>query len=208
MKGVWERAVEVMTCEELYNFMPSQSPTDTIVALGMLMEKYREGQKELNSIFVDLEKAYDRLLREELWFCTRECGVAEEYVRLLQDMYESSMTVVRCSVRVTDDNKVEELNKALALSSFWFALVMDRLTDGVRQESPWTVMFADDILICLERREQVEENLERWRYVLERIQMKVSRRKTEHMRMNEKKASGRVRLQGQLLRATRMVVKR
>ena len=38
---------------------------------------------------------------------------------------------------------------------------MDRLTDEVRQEPPWTVMFAYDIVICSESREQVEEHLDR-----------------------------------------------
>ncbi|KAK3545622.1 hypothetical protein QTP70_008560 [Hemibagrus guttatus] len=38
--------------------------------------------------------------------------------------------------------------------------VMDQLSEEVRQESPWTMMFADDIVICSESREQVEENLE------------------------------------------------
>ena len=60
-----------------------------------------------------------------------------------------------------------------------FTMVMDRLTDEVRQESPWTMTFADDIVICSESREQVEEKLERRWYVLERRGMKVSRSKTE-----------------------------
>ncbi|KAK3523086.1 hypothetical protein QTP86_013134 [Hemibagrus guttatus] len=99
----------------------------------------------------DLEKAYDRVPREELWYCMRKSGVAEKYVRVVQDMYERSRTVVRCAV------------------------VMDQLSEEVRQESPWTMMFADDIVICSESREQVEENLERWRFALERRGMKVSR---------------------------------
>ena len=40
----------------------------------------------------------------------------------------------------------------------------DRLTDEVRQESPWTMMFTDDNVVCSESWEQVEEHLERWRY--------------------------------------------
>ena len=37
-----------------------------------------------------------------------------------------------------------------------------RLTDEARQESVWTMMFADYIVICSESRKQVEEILERW----------------------------------------------
>ncbi|KAK3541960.1 hypothetical protein QTP86_008149 [Hemibagrus guttatus] len=92
---------------------------------------------------------------------------------VVQDMYERSRTVVRCAV------------------------VMDQLSEEVRQESPWTMMFVDDIVICSESREQVEENLERWRFELERRGMKVSCSKTEYMCVNEREGSGTVRLQGE-----------
>ncbi|KAK3544414.1 hypothetical protein QTP86_011154 [Hemibagrus guttatus] len=139
------------------------------------MEKYRDGQRELHCVFVDLEKAYDRVPREELWYCMRKSGVAEKYVRVVQDMYERSRTVVRCAVGQTEEFKVEVgLHQGSALSPFLFAIVMDQLSEEVRQESPWTMMFADDIVICSESREQVEESLERWRFALERRGMKVS----------------------------------
>ncbi|KAK3516233.1 hypothetical protein QTP70_006378 [Hemibagrus guttatus] len=89
------------------------------------------------------------------------------------------------------------LHQGLALTPFLFAIVMDQLSEEVRQESPWTMMFADDIVICSESREQVEENLERWRFALERRGMKVSRSKTEYMCVNEREGSGTVRLQGE-----------
>ncbi|KAK3546853.1 hypothetical protein QTP86_003744 [Hemibagrus guttatus] len=82
----------------------------------------------------------------------------------------------RCAVGQTDEFKVEVgLHQGSALSPFLFSMVMDQLSEEVRQESPWTMMFADDIVICSESREQVEENLERWRFALERRGMKVSR---------------------------------
>ncbi|KAK3549929.1 hypothetical protein QTP86_016780, partial [Hemibagrus guttatus] len=149
-------------------------------------------------IFLDLEKAYDRVPREELWYCMRKSGVAEKYVRVVQDMYERSRTVVRCAVGQTEEFKVEVgLHQGSALSPFLFAIVMDQLSEEVRQESPWTMMFADDIVICSESREQVEENLERWRFALERRGMKGSRSKTEYMCVNEREGSGTVRLQGE-----------
>ncbi|KAK3538624.1 hypothetical protein QTP86_008836 [Hemibagrus guttatus] len=200
---VWERVVEarlrkvVEICEQQYGFMPRKSTTDAIFALRILMEKYRDGQKELHCVFVDLEKAYDRVPREELWYCMRKSGVVEKYVRVVQDMYERSRTVVRCAVGQTEEFNVEVgLHQGSALSPFLFAIVMDQLSEEVRQESPWTMMFADD-MICSESREQVEENLERWRFALERRGMKVSRSKTEYMCVNEREGSGTVRLQGE-----------
>ncbi|KAK3552394.1 hypothetical protein QTP86_011626 [Hemibagrus guttatus] len=146
----------------------------------------------------NLEKAYDRVPREELWYCMRKSGVAEKYVRVVQDMYERSRTVVRCAVGQTEEFNVEVgLHQGSALSPFLFAIVMDQLSEEVRQESPWTMMFADDIVICSGSREQVEENLERWRFALERRGMKVSRSKTEYMCVNEREGSGTVRLQGE-----------
>ena len=55
-------------------------------ALRMLMEKYREGQRKLHCAFVDLEKAYNRIPREELWYCMRKselkvCATCTGYVR-------------------------------------------------------------------------------------------------------------------------------
>ncbi|KAK3539305.1 hypothetical protein QTP86_034177 [Hemibagrus guttatus] len=169
-----------------------------VEGVNSVEQKYRDGQRELHCVFVDLEKAYDRVPREELWYCMRKSGVAEKYVRVVQDMYERSRTVVRCAVGQTEEFNVEVgLHQGSALSPFLFAIVMDQLSEEVRQESPWTMMFADDIVICSESREQVEENLERWRFVLERRGMKVSRSKTEYMCVNEREGSGTVRLQGE-----------
>ncbi|KAK3542438.1 hypothetical protein QTP86_025900, partial [Hemibagrus guttatus] len=166
--------------------------------LANLFNRVLESERMPEEWRRNLEKAYDRVPREELWYCMRKSGVAEKYVRVVQDMYERSRTVVRCAVGQTEEFNVEVgLHQGSALSPFLFAMVMDQLSEEVRQESPWTMMFADDIVICSESREQVEENLERWRFALERRGMKVSRSKTEYMCVNEREGSGTVRLQGE-----------
>ena len=114
------------------------------------MEKYREGQKELHCVFVDLEKAYDKVPREEVWYCMRKSGLAEKYVRIVQYMYDDSTTAVRCVVGVTEGFEVKVgLHQGSALSPCLFAIMMDRMTDEIREEAPWTLVFSFILLILL-----------------------------------------------------------
>ena len=161
---VWERIIEVRLRDRVeiskqqYGFMPGKETADAMFSFKMLMEKYREGLKELHCVFVDLEKTYDRIPREELWYCMRKSGIVEKYVQLVQDMYEGSETVVRCAVGTTKNFKVKvRLHQGSALSPFLFAVIMERLTDEVRRELPWTMLFADDIVIFEETRKEVEK---------------------------------------------------
>ena len=165
--------------------MPGKGTTDAMFALRMLMEKYREGQRQIHFVFVDLEKAYDRVPWEELWYCMRNSGIQEKYVRLVQYTHEESERVVRCALETTESFKIKiGLYQGSALNSFLFAVIMNRLTDEVTREPPWTMLFADDIVICEETRKEVEQRLKCWRYALERRGMKISRSKIKYLCVN------------------------
>ena len=75
---IWKRIIEarlrnrVKISKQQYGFMAGKETTHIMFALRMLMEKYMEGQRELHCVFVDLEKAYNKVLKEELWYCTRK----------------------------------------------------------------------------------------------------------------------------------------
>ena len=67
---LWERIIEarirdrVEISKQQYGFMPGKGIIDAMFALRMLMEMYREGQREVHCVFVDLEKTYDRVSRK------------------------------------------------------------------------------------------------------------------------------------------------
>ena len=75
---IWERTIEARLRHRVeisireYEFMPGKETTNAMFALRMLMKKYREDQRELHCVFVDLEKAYDRVPRKEIRYCMRK----------------------------------------------------------------------------------------------------------------------------------------
>lgn len=59
--------------------------------------------------------------------------------------------MLRGAVDVTEEFKAEvrlRLYQGSPFSSFFFSVVMDRPRDQVKQEFQWTMMFADDVLMC------------------------------------------------------------
>ena len=185
---LWKRVVEarlrqkVVIGDQQFGFMPRRSTTDAIFGLRMMMEKWREGQKELHCVFIDLEKAYDRVPREELWECMRQARVPECYVESIQDMYKGARTSVRSAVGLTEDFEVRVgLHQGSPLSPFLFSIIMDVLTKDVREEAPWDMMFANDVVLCRENKEELGVSLERWRKVFEERELKVSRKKTKYL---------------------------
>ena len=173
---------EVELGREQLGFMKGRGTTDGIFCLRQLMEKFREKQRDLHMVFIDLEKAYDRVPRQEIWRSLRERMVPEKYVRMIQEMYRNAWTRVRSSVGETEGFEVQVgLHQGSALSPFIFNVVMDVITQDLREAVPWCILYADDIVLCAERKEDLEVKLERWRAALEGRGMRISRSKTEYM---------------------------
>ena len=67
---LWEKVIEkrlrkeTTVTENQFEFMPGRSTIEAIHLLRQLIEKYREQKQDLHMVFIDLEKTYDRVLRE------------------------------------------------------------------------------------------------------------------------------------------------
>ena len=68
---------------------------DAIFAVRQRIEK--QGKQDC-IIFIDLEKAYDRVPRQEVWRRNREKGLPDNYVMVVQDMYEGARTRAKTNV--------------------------------------------------------------------------------------------------------------
>ena len=55
------------TRESQLRLMPGRSTTDAIYGLRQQLKSTERGQKDINLVFINLEKAYDHICREEVW---------------------------------------------------------------------------------------------------------------------------------------------
>ena len=68
-------------------FMPGRGMTDGTFAIRQLIEKFQAVNKELYMVFVDLEKAFDRVPRDMIWWALRRKGVNEQEISAIMEMY-------------------------------------------------------------------------------------------------------------------------
>jgi hypothetical protein len=66
------------------------------------MERYKE-QNDMHMIFINLEKAYDKIPRNVLWWALEKHKVPAKYITFMKDMYDNVMTSVQTSDGDTDD---------------------------------------------------------------------------------------------------------
>ncbi len=141
---------------------------DPVFSLQILQEKYKEKQKDLHMTFVDLEEAYDRVTRDLIWWARRNRSIPEGYVKVIQDMYRGTKTRVETICGRTEYFEViVGFRQGSAISPLLFINIMDVLAEEASTKPPWAVLFADDSVIVSETVEEIEEELERWKTVIE-----------------------------------------
>jgi hypothetical protein len=186
---LWERIIEhrlrgvINVTENQFGFMSGRSTIEAIFLIRQLMERCREQKKDLHMVLIDLEKAYDKVPWNVMWWVLQRHKVSSKYITLIKDMHDNVGTSVWISDGDTNDFLINiGLHQESALSPYLFALVMDEVTRDIHCGISWCMLFADDMVLVDEGRTRVDQKLELWRQTLEAKDFRLSRYKTEYMK--------------------------
>lgn len=168
--------------ENQFGFTPGKSTIDAIQTIRVIMEKHRANKENLYLLFIDLEKAFDRVPRNLVWQALRAQNIPEHYVQLIQDMYRNTRTQVKSPAGLSDSFHVKVgVHQGSALSPLLFNLCMDYITRDIQSPVPECMLYADDIVLMAKNATELQDSFNQWTTQIEHHGLRISRSKTEYL---------------------------
>ena len=129
-----------------FGFMPGRGTTEyAIFILRQLQEKHLAKNHNIYFAFIDLEKAFDRVPREGLWWALRR-------TRVVRGWHDYSEPI---------DVKVG-VHQGSALSPLLFIIVLEALSREFCSGCPWELVYADDLVIAADNTKELITRLKAW----------------------------------------------
>ena len=163
-----------------YGFMAGKSTIDAIFIMRQLQEKFCAKKLKLYHIFVDLEKAFDRVSRKAIVWSLRRQFVPERLIELIMAMYHHTATAVCTPCGVTSEFNINAgVHQGSILSPLLFITVMEEVTKSIRSNDYCELMYADDIVLTEPSEEQVARRFVTWKNQLTDHGLKINIDKTK-----------------------------
>ena len=133
-------------------------------------------------IFIDLEKAFDRVPRRLIIESLRHKRKPEHFLNAIMATYDDCKTSVIVDGEPTDAFDVTVgVHQGSILSPLLFITVINYLTEEVRGGSILEMLYADDIALAAETPEEVMRKYRMWKSALESKGLRVNVGKTKGM---------------------------
>ena len=135
---------------------------------------------------VDIDKmqyGYDRVPREVICFAFRQ-GVPEYLVNGVMSLYKGCKTAASVDGELSNSFSLKVgVHHGSAFSPLLFIMVMDVLTEDVRDGSLMELLYADNLVLCWESLNEVMDKYGIWKNAVEGKGLRVNVDKTKGMQL-------------------------
>uniref|UniRef100_A0A8C6KR66 Reverse transcriptase domain-containing protein n=1 Tax=Nothobranchius furzeri TaxID=105023 RepID=A0A8C6KR66_NOTFU len=204
VRSIVESQIEEKQC----GFRPGRGTVDQLYTLARVREGAWEFAQSINMCFVDLEKAYDRVPRGTLWGTLQEYGVGGFLLRVIQSLYQRSVSLVRIAGSMSDLFLVRVgLRQGCPLSPVLFITFMHRISRHSRGvecvefggRRILSLLFADDVVLLASSSSDLQVLLGRFAAECEAAGMRISTSKSETMVLDRKRVVCQLRVGREVL---------
>lgn len=184
--------------EEQCGFRKGRSCSDAIFTIEQLIQKRREFNLPTCILFIDYEKAFDRLSRNKLWEIMSDKGFPEHIVKVVQSLYFKSNIIIDKGGPISDS--ILEINQGVRqgcpLSPALFSIYIDEVigqwqlaltTDfKINNKILNTILFADDQTIFGDSESDLQLAVHKLNEIAKKFNMTISESKSKVMAFNGK----------------------
>ena len=144
---------------------------DNVYTLNEIVQGRLREDKKTYAFFLDIQKAYDSVWHDGLWYKLWDMGVKGRMWRVIKKMYESSKSVVLLEGEKSDTFSIEQgVAQGCSLSPILFSVFVNDLLKevdqtgfGIQLSSGKTVggmLFADDFVGISDSKESLQKLLD------------------------------------------------
>ena len=155
--------------------------------MRQLQERYISKKQKLYHLFIDLEKAFDRVPRQCIQWALRRQLVPEKLIELVMSTYCQTTTSVNTSYGHTPEFGINVgVHQGSILSPLLFITVVEEVTKLIRSNNCFELIYADDIVISCSSENELREKFFSWHQQLSKHGLKINILKTKVMITGEK----------------------
>lgn len=196
IEGRLRTAVEHTLDDSQSGFRKGRSSQDHIFTIKEIISRKMSVGKKVYLAFLDMEKAFDKVPRAQIWRSLHEREVNDKLIRVVKSLYRETKNSVISRNRTSEMFTTKEgVRQGGGLSPLLFIIFMDNIIKETNKKSkPLHVgyrnlqkieisncAFADDIVLITENKNSLQENLTIWNEVLTEYGMKINKEKTKIM---------------------------
>jgi len=188
---------EAILLEEQNQFRIRRTCIDNVFLIKEIIEKRREFNLDTHMAFLDLEKAFDRVNRNQLWQILNRRGIPYYLIEVIKSLYKNTSVQIEAGRKILDKIFIKQGVQGCNLSPALFNIYIDDLLRSWKHKADAgimlkrnlylnTLLFTDDQVLIQDSEDKFQKSV----YILNQMSkdynLEISRDKTKIMALKGK----------------------